>query len=113
MSSNADIALIRTGDLVLDLITKTVTVGGNPVHLEGKAYPLLELMSLRKDAVLTREMMLENLYGSRDLPEIKVVDIFINRLRDKIAHSTARIVETSHAGAMGFRLIGPPGARKG
>jgi two-component system, cell cycle response regulator CtrA len=112
MPAGAETNLVRTGDLVLDLVAKRVMVGDKPVHLEGKAYPLLELMSLRRDTVLTREAMLENLYGGVDLPEARIVDIFIDRLRKKIAHSTARIVETSHAGVMGFRLIAPGAARK-
>jgi two-component system cell cycle response regulator CtrA len=112
MSTGAAMHVICTGDLALDLATKTVRVGGKLVHLGGKAYTLLELMSLRKDTVLTREMMLENLYGGVDPPQIKIIDICLDKLRGKLAHSSARIVETSQVGVIGFRLIGPQGARR-
>jgi DNA-binding response OmpR family regulator len=53
-------------------------------------------------------VLLAHLYGSVDQPEIKIVDILLDKLRRKLAHSTAHIIETSHAGVMGFRLVGPP-----
>jgi two-component system cell cycle response regulator CtrA len=99
---------IRTGDLVVDHVAKTATVGGQPVHLGMKEYQLVACLSLHRDTVLTRAALLAHLYGTVDQPEIKIVDIFIDKLRRKLAHSTAHIVETSHAGVMGFRLIGPP-----
>ena len=100
--------MIRIGDLVVDCVAKTATVGREPVRLKLKESQLLEVLSLRKDTILTREALLAHLYGTVDQPEIKLVDIFLDRLRAKLAHSTARIVETSFAGVMGFRLIGPP-----
>jgi two-component system cell cycle response regulator CtrA len=99
---------VRTGDLVVDCIAKSATVGGQPLHLKMKEYQLVECLSLHRDTVLTREALLAHLYGSVDQPEIKIVDIFIDKLRRKLAHATAHIVETSHAGVMGFRLIAPP-----
>jgi two-component system cell cycle response regulator CtrA len=104
-------SLIRTGDLVIDCVAKRITVGGEPVHLKGKEWQLIEVMSLRKDTVLTRRMLFDHLYGIIDHPEIKIVDIFMDKLRRKLAHSTARIVETSAGDGMGFRLIGPPAPR--
>ena len=99
---------VRTGDLVVDHVAKSATVGGQHVHLGLKEYQLVECLSLHRDMVLTREALLGLLYGSVDQPEIKIVAIFIDKLRRKLAHATAHIVETSHAGVMGFRLIGPP-----
>ena len=99
---------IRTGDLVVDCVAKTATVGGQPVHLGMKEYQLVECLSLHHDTVLTRAALLAHLYGTVAQPEIKIVDILLDKLRRKLAHATARIVETSHAGVMGFRLIGPP-----
>jgi two-component system cell cycle response regulator CtrA len=108
MTRSQDLApSIRTGDLVVDCVAKSATVGGQPVHLGMKEYQLAECLSLHRDTVLTRDALLAYLYGSVDQPEIKIVDIFIDKLRRKLAHATARIVETRHAGVMGFRLIGP------
>ena len=102
---------IRTGDLVIDRVARTATVAGEPVHLEPKETQLIEVLSLRKDTILTREMLLDHLHACVDQPVIKVVDVFLDKLRRKLAHSTARIVETSPGEGMGFRLIARPAPR--
>src|ERR1700746_1760874 len=78
-------SVIQTGDLVVNLDTKTVEVNGARVHLTGKEYQMLELLSLRKGTTLTKEMFLNHLYGGMDEPEIKIIDVFICKLRKKLA----------------------------
>ena len=78
-------SVVQTGDLVVNLDTKTVEVGGARVHLTGKEYQMLELFSLRKGSTLTKEMFLNNLYGGMDEPEIKIIDVFMCKLRKKLA----------------------------
>ena len=68
-------SVIQTGDLVVNLDTKTVEVSGARVHLTGKEYQLLELLALRKGTTLTKEMFLNHLYGGMDEPEIKIIDV--------------------------------------
>jgi len=55
------------------------------VHLTVKEYQILELLSLRKGTTLTKEMFLNHLYGGMDEPEIKIIDVFICKLRKKLA----------------------------
>ncbi len=81
-------SIIRTGDLAINLDAKTVEVNGQPVHLTGKEYQMLELLSLRKGTTLTKEMFLNHLYGGMDEPELKIIDVFICKLRKKIAKAT-------------------------
>ncbi|MGS4947705.1 response regulator transcription factor CtrA [Meridianimarinicoccus sp. RP-17] len=81
-------SLIRTGKVVVNLDTKTVSVGGNAVHLTGKEYQMLELLSLRKGTTLTKEMFLNHLYGGMDEPELKIIDVFICKLRKKLNVAT-------------------------
>ncbi|PWR03323.1 DNA-binding response regulator [Meridianimarinicoccus roseus] len=81
-------SLIRTGKIVVNLDTKTVSVGGSPVHLTGKEYQMLELLSLRKGTTLTKEMFLNHLYGGMDEPELKIIDVFICKLRKKLSQAT-------------------------
>ena len=81
-------SLIRTGKIVVNLDTKTVSVGGSTVHLTGKEYQMLELLSLRKGTTLTKEMFLNHLYGGRDEPELKTIDVFICKLRKKLTQAT-------------------------
>ena len=81
-------SVIKTGRLCVNLDTKTVDVDGKRVHLTGKEYAMLELLSLRKGTTLTKEMFLNHLYGGIDEPELKIIDVFICKLRKKLANST-------------------------
>ena len=77
-------SIVQTGDLVVNLDAKTVQINGSPVHLTGKEYQMLEILSLRKGTTLTKEMLLNQLYGGMDEPEIKIIDVFICKLRKKL-----------------------------
>ncbi len=81
-------SIIETGKIAVDLDAKTVAVGDNPVHLTGKEYQMLELLSLRKGTTLTKEMFLNHLYGGMDEPEVKIIDVFICKLRKKLSEAT-------------------------
>ncbi|MCA1334277.1 response regulator transcription factor CtrA [Pseudooceanicola marinus] len=81
-------SIIRTGRIEVNLDAKTVEVGGKPVHLTGKEYQMLELLSLRKGTTLTKEMFLNHLYGGMDEPELKIIDVFICKLRKKLSTAT-------------------------
>ncbi len=81
-------SVIRTGDIIVNLDAKTVDVKGSRVHLTGKEYQMLELLSLRKGTTMTKEMFLNHLYGGMDEPELKIIDVFICKLRKKLAAAT-------------------------
>ncbi|MFN3994474.1 MAG: response regulator transcription factor CtrA [Tabrizicola flagellatus] len=81
-------SVIRTGRISVNLDAKTVDVDGKAVHLTGKEYQMLELLSLRKGTTLTKEMFLNHLYGGMDEPELKIIDVFICKLRKKLAEAT-------------------------
>ena len=81
-------SVIHTGDLTVNLDQKTVEIDGVRVHLTAREYQILELLSLRKGATLTKEMFLNQLYGGMDEPEIKIIDVFICKLRRKLANAS-------------------------
>ena len=81
-------SVINTGDLCVDLDAKTVKIGGAHVHLTPKEYQILELLSLRRGTTLTKEMFLNNLYGGMDEPVIKIIDVFMCKLRKKLANAS-------------------------
>ena len=81
-------SVIRTGRVNVNLDAKSVDVDGKSVHLTGKEYQILELLSLRKGTTLTKEMFLNHLYGGMDEPELKIIDVFICKLRKKLAEAT-------------------------
>jgi two-component system cell cycle response regulator CtrA len=81
-------SIIKTGPISVNLDSRTVDVGGSPLHLTSKEYGIIELLSLRKGATLTKEMFLNHLYGGMDEPEVKIIDVFICKLRKKIEKVT-------------------------
>ncbi len=81
-------SVIQTGKLSVNLDTRTVEVDKQPLHLTGKEYGILELLSLRKGTTLTKEMFLNHLYGGMDEPELKIIDVFVCKLRKKLAAAT-------------------------
>ena len=81
-------SIIVTGDVVVNLDTQTVTVCGKPLHLTGKEYGIMELLSLRKGSTLNKDQFLNHLYGGIDEPELKIIDVFLCKIRRKIEKIT-------------------------
>ena len=81
-------SVIETGQVCVNLDDKTATANGEVVNLTGKEYQMLELLSLRKGTTLTKEMFLNHLYGGMDEPELKIIDVFICKLRKKLSEAT-------------------------
>jgi len=81
-------SIIQTGKMKVNLDRKSVEVDQQAVHLTGKEYGILELLSLRKGTTLTKEMFLNHLYGGMDEPELKIIDVFVCKLRKKLGNAT-------------------------
>jgi two-component system cell cycle response regulator CtrA len=81
-------SVIHIGDLVLNLDGKTVEINGARLHLTVKEYQMLELLCLHKDRPITKEMFLNHIYGGMDEPEAKIIDVFICKLRKKLANAS-------------------------
>jgi two-component system cell cycle response regulator CtrA len=81
-------SVVQTGDLVVNLDAKTVHINQVRVHLTVKEYRMLEFLSLRKGTTLTKEMFLNQLYGGMDEPEIKIIDVFMCKIRKKLANAS-------------------------
>lgn len=100
-------SVIDTGSIRVNLDTKTVEVDDRPVHLTGKEYQMLELLSLRKGTTLTKEMFLNHLYGGMDEPELKIIDVFICKLRRKLATATGGETNIETVWGRGYVLRDP------
>ena len=100
-------SIIKTGDIEVNLDGKTVEVRRNTVHLTGKEYQMLELLSLRKGTTLTKEMFLNHLYGGMDEPELKIIDVFICKLRKKLSEATGRENHIETVWGRGYVLRDP------
>jgi two-component system cell cycle response regulator CtrA len=79
---------IRTGKLLVNLDTRVVMVDDWLVPLTDKEYAILELLTLRKGTIVTKEMFLNHLYGGMGEPELKIIDVFVSMLRKKLAQAT-------------------------
>src|SRR5690606_12340460 len=103
-------SVITTGKLTVNLDTRTVEVDGQPLHLTGKEYGILELLSLRKGTTLTKEMFLNHLYGGMDEPELKIIDVFVCKLRKKLATATGGDNYIETVWGRGYVLRDPVGS---
>jgi len=83
-------------------------VVGEPVSLSGKEYAVLEILALRKGGTVTKDVILDHLYGGMDEPEIKIIDVFVCKLRRKFAQAGVSwpLIET--VWGRGYCLKDPP-----
>ena len=104
-------SIIKTGKLTINLDTRTVESNGTTVHLTGKEYGILELLSLRKGTTLTKEMFLNHLYGGIDEPELKIIDVFVCKLRKKLSQACAGDHYIETVWGRGYVLRDPPAGK--
>jgi two-component system, cell cycle response regulator CtrA len=108
-SKSHALSVIQTGDLLVNLNNKTVEVNGAHVHMTSKEYQILELFSLRKGMTLTKEMLLNHLYGGMDEPQQKIIDVFLCKLRKKLANASNGKDYFETLWGRGYRLRDPSG----
>ncbi len=99
---------IRTGRLTVNLDSRTAEVDNRPLNLTAKEYSILELLSLRKGTTLTKDMFLNHLYGGIDEPEVKIIDVFICKLRKKLNTATEGDNYIETVWGRGYVLRDPP-----
>lgn len=75
---------ITVGDMCVNLDSKIVTVSGRQVPMTTKEFQMMELLALRQGMTISKEMFLNHLYGGMDEPELKIIDVFICKLRKKL-----------------------------
>jgi two-component system cell cycle response regulator CtrA len=97
----------------VNLDSRTVEVNDKPLHLTGKEYGIIELLSLRKGTTLTKEMFLNHLYGGMDEPEVKIIDVFICKLRKKLEEAADGDSYIETVWGRGYVLREPAGAKPG
>lgn len=92
--------------VTINLDSRTVNANGSPVHLTSKEYSILELLVLRKGSLLTKEMFLNHLYGGIDEPDLKIIDVFVCKLRKKLSKSTNGVNYIETVWGRGYILKG-------
>ena len=100
--------VVRIGKLVVNLRARTVEADGRMLHLTPKECGILELLSARKGTVLSKEMLLSHLYGGTTEPGMKIVDVFVCKLRKKLAQATGGEHHIETVWGRGYVLRDPP-----
>ncbi len=99
--------IITIGDLEVHLDNQEVTIGGTRVHLTNKEYQIVELLAQRLGATLTKDMLLNHLYGGMDEPEMKIIDVFICKVRRKLADASGGLNFIETVWGRGYMLREP------
>lgn len=99
--------VLRTADLELDLLARTVTRAGRPIELKPREFRILEYLLRHAGKVVTRTMLLENVWDYSFDPQTNVVDVHMSRLRQKIDGGGAKPLLQTVRGA-GYRLREEP-----
>ena len=100
-------SIVKTGKLTVDLDAHTAKVGGEPLPLTAKEYRILELLAAHKNTTLTKEIFLNQLYGGMDEPELKIIDVFVCKLRKKLAQATGGETYIETIWGRGYALRDP------
>jgi two-component system, cell cycle response regulator CtrA len=99
-------SVITIGVLSVNMTAKVVKVAGTEVYLTGREYDVVEFLALRRDQVVSREALMCHMYGGRDEPELKILDVFTCKLRKKLAaHTNQQVIET--VWGRGYKLVSP------
>jgi two-component system, OmpR family, response regulator len=79
-----DDAVLTVGDLRLERLSRKVSRAGTPIALQPREYKLLEFLMRHAEQVVTRTMLLENVWDYHFDPQTNVVDVHVSKLRQKI-----------------------------
>ena len=101
------VTVLRVGDLEMDLLTREVSRGGRRVELQPREFRLLEYLMRHAGQVVTRTMLLENVWDYSFDPQTNVVDVHMSRLRQKVDAGAAKPLLQTVRGA-GYRLREEP-----
>ena len=104
-------ASVQCGDLIIRVEAKQAEIKGKIVNLTGKEYQMLDLLATRQGHTITKEMFLNHLYGGMDEPEMKIIDVFICKLRKKLANASQGNNYIETVWGRGYMLRAPQEAR--
>jgi two-component system cell cycle response regulator CtrA len=104
-------SMLKIGDIVVNLDARTASVGNSVLKLTSKEYQMLEVLSLRRGATLSKDTLLNHLYGGMDEPDQKIIDVFICKLRKKLSTATNGAEYIKTVWGRGYQLIDPASER--
>lgn len=89
-SKGYDQSIIKIGSIEVNIDNKQVSAFSKPILVTNKEYSILEILSLRKGKPVSKEYILDQLYGGLEFPEPKIIDVFVCKLRKKIKKVTGQ-----------------------
>src|SRR3954462_2963171 len=96
--------VVRCGDLVVRLDAQRAEIAGQPVPLTVKEYQMLELLALRNGMTVSKDMFLSHFYSGRDEPGLKIIDVFMCKLRKKLSSALGWIDYVETVWGRGYML---------
>ncbi len=103
-------SVIEVGGLELNINEKSFKVDGSGLNLTSKEYALLELLTLRAGAVVTKTAILTHLYPEGRYPEEKIIDVFVSKVRKKISRLSGGVEYIGTIWGKGYTLRDPAAA---
>jgi DNA-binding response OmpR family regulator len=104
--------LLRVGDLEIDVDTREVKVAGAPVELSRLEFDLLELLARNPRLTLSREQLLQHVWGPAWFGDDHVIDVHISNLRRKLHDDPQLPTYIRTVRGFGFRIQQPPEDRQ-
>ncbi len=100
-------SIIKVANLIININTHSTTIDNKPVHLTSKEQSVLELMALKKGSVISKENFLSHLYNGMDEPELKIIDVFVCKMRKKLYDTSGGINYIETIWGRGYALKDP------
>ncbi|MFC2091871.1 response regulator [Elusimicrobiota bacterium] len=97
--------IIENGGIKIDINEYTVTVDGEIVELARKEFNLLLTLMENEDKILTKQFLLDNIWGYNETVETKTLDIHISRLRNKLGENAAKHIRTIRGKGYRFSIL--------
>src|SRR3954467_5170992 len=104
--------VVRCGELVVRLDAQRAEIAGQAVPLTVKEYQMLELLALRKGMTVSKDMFLSHFYSGRDEPGVKIIDVFMCKLRKKLAAASGGADYVETVWGRGYLLREPQSLRQ-
>jgi two-component system, OmpR family, response regulator len=102
--------LLKAGDLEMDLVARSVRRGGEAIDLQPREFQLLEFLMRAEGRLVTRTMLLEQVWEYHFDPKTNIVETHISRLRSKIDRGNPSLIQTLRGAGYSLRVPDPPPA---
>lgn len=101
----SDVPVVSFGDVTVDLAAKSVTRGGERVHLTPTEWLILEFLARNPGALVTRQALLKEIWGTEQVTDTGYLRLYLSQLRKKLEADPSRPAHLLTEQGMGYRLV--------